>query len=189
MLIKFASICSRCGLAPIKYSVRDWFQSVAQALKSWRALAENHPARNPASTLNAFDSAWDWGTEILEFSIEAKNILFEWQKINTDQCNNLETEDFGSIYSKLDIYILRIALILEILSYACGESNKVDISPKSVEGAISIIDYFKRTAEKVYSIAKSIDKKNKTIDTYIEANNKRSYDHYKESDKPEIIII
>ena len=94
---------------------------------------------------------------VLEFSIEAKNILFGWQKINTDQCNNPETEDYGSIYSKLDIYILRIALILEILSYACGESDKVEISPKSVEGAISIIGYFKRTAEKVYSITNNLN--------------------------------
>jgi hypothetical protein len=94
---------------------------------------------------------------VLEFSVEAKNLLFEWQKTNTDQCNNQETEVYGSIYSKLDIYILRFSLILEILSYACGESNKEDISDKSVKGAISIINYFKRTAEKVYSITSNLN--------------------------------
>jgi tetratricopeptide (TPR) repeat protein len=44
-------------------------------------------------------------------------------------------------------------------------------------------------AEQVYAKAKSIDKNNKIIDNYIESNNKKNYDHYKESDKPEITII
>lgn len=44
-------------------------------------------------------------------------------------------------------------------------------------------------AGKVYEKAKFIDSKNKIIDQCIEENTKRSYDFYKETEKPEIEII
>lgn len=90
--------------------------------------------------------------EILRFSSEAKQILFTWQKQNTDQSNAEDNETIGGIYSKLEMYAIRLSLILELMSYACGESNKEEISVQSIKGAIKLIEYFKNSAIKVHSI-------------------------------------
>ena len=90
--------------------------------------------------------------EILKLSKEAKNILFEWQKGNTDQSNDIENETVSSIYSKLEMYAVRLALILEMMSYASNESNKETISENSIKGALKLVEYFKNTAIKVSSI-------------------------------------
>ncbi len=90
--------------------------------------------------------------EILRFSRDAKDMLFEWQKKNADQFNNTEDDTISGIYSKLEMYVARFALILELLQWACGEGNKEVVGVKAVTGAIKLVEYFKRSAIKVYSI-------------------------------------
>jgi hypothetical protein len=90
--------------------------------------------------------------EVLKFTPEAKKVLFEWQKVNTDQCNEAENEAVSGIYSKMDMYVLRLALILEMMRYACNESDKQAISIEAVQGAVKLVEYFKSSAVKVNSI-------------------------------------
>jgi hypothetical protein len=90
--------------------------------------------------------------EVLKFTPEAKKVLFEWQKINTDQSNGAESEALSGIFSKMDMYVLRLALILEMMRYACNESNKQAISIEAVQGAVKLVEYFKKSAVKVNSI-------------------------------------
>jgi hypothetical protein len=98
------------------------------------------------------DETFNPDPEILRFGPEAKRILSEWQRTNSDQCNKEEEEIIWGIYSKLEIYAARLALILEIMRWACNESDKQSISIKSVEGALQLVEYFKRSAVKVHSI-------------------------------------
>lgn len=90
--------------------------------------------------------------EVLKFTPEAKKILFEWQKANTDQSNEAESEALSGIFSKMDMYVLRLALILEMLRYACDESDKQAVSIEAVQGAVKLVEYFKNSAVKVNSI-------------------------------------
>ena len=90
--------------------------------------------------------------EILKFTPEAKQILFEWQKANTDQSNDTENEAVSGIYSKLEMYAVRLALILEMMRFACGESNKQAVSIEAIQGALKLVEYFKNSAIKVNSI-------------------------------------
>jgi hypothetical protein len=90
--------------------------------------------------------------EVLKFTPEAKKVLFEWQKANTDQCNEAENEAISGIYSKMDMYVLRLALILEMMRFACNEGNKQAVSMEAVRGAIKLVEYFKSSAVKVNSI-------------------------------------
>lgn len=89
---------------------------------------------------------------VLKFTPEAKRILFEWQKANTDQCNEAENEAVSGIFSKMDMYVLRLALILEMMRYACNESDKQAVSIEAVQGAVKLVEYFKSSAVKVNSI-------------------------------------
>lgn len=90
--------------------------------------------------------------EVLKFTPEAKQVLFEWQKANTDQCNDAENEVLSGIFSKMDMYILRLSLILEMMRFACSESSKQAVSIEAVQGAVKLVEYFKSSAVKVNSI-------------------------------------
>ncbi len=94
-------------------------------------------------------------SEILNFCPEAKSILFEWQRDNADLCNNTENESVSGIYSKFDIYALRLALILEMLRWSCNEGEKKFISVEAIRGSLKLVEYFKNMAVKVNSIISS----------------------------------
>lgn len=90
--------------------------------------------------------------EILRFTPEAKQCLFKWQHELTDHANKPENETISGICAKIEQYALRLSLCLEMLRYACGESNKKAVGIEAVLGALQLINYFKRTALKVHSI-------------------------------------
>ena len=99
-----------------------------------------------------YDDSMNPIPEVLMFTPEAKRQLFNWQKENTDQCNKAENEAISGVFSKMDMYVLRLALILEMMRYACNESDKQAVSIESVQGAIKLVEYFKNSAVMVNSI-------------------------------------
>jgi hypothetical protein len=93
----------------------------------------------------------------LRFSPNARKVLFEWQRDNTDQSNKPENEAICGIFSKLEMYAIRFALILEMMRFACGESAKDAISVEAVNGALKLVEYFKQSAIKVRSVISNIN--------------------------------
>lgn len=89
---------------------------------------------------------------ILSFDQEASDKIKDWQKHNTNLCNSAEDESLEGIYSKLEVYAVRFSLILEMLMFACGKSDKQSIGIEAVNGAIKLVEYFRATAAKVNSI-------------------------------------
>lgn len=83
---------------------------------------------------------------ILRFTNEAHKLVFEWQRKNTDEMNSLINESSRGIFSKLEIYIIRLSLILEMINHACTGAQVVYVSEESVRGAIKLIEYFKNSA-------------------------------------------
>jgi hypothetical protein len=90
--------------------------------------------------------------EILRFTTEAKNLLFQWQKELTDQSNKPENESLGGINAKIQMYAIRLALILQMMRYACNEDNKQAVGVEAVKGALKLVEYFKNSATKIHSI-------------------------------------
>lgn len=90
--------------------------------------------------------------EILRFTPEAKQILFEWQKELTDQSNKPENEAISGICAKIEMYAVRLALCLQMVRFACNESDKKAIGIEAVKGALKLVEYFKKTAFKVQAI-------------------------------------
>lgn len=89
---------------------------------------------------------------LLPFSPTAKRILFDWQRDNTDKINNHPNDKVASMYSKLDVYIIRFSLILQMLRWACGEGGKTVIEEITVNNAILLTEYFRTNAEKVHKV-------------------------------------
>lgn len=91
----------------------------------------------------------------LYFQEDARKRLYDWQRENTDQCNQEINETLMGIYSKLEIYAIRFCLILQVARWLCGEASKDSIDLVSVEGAIELVGYYQKTARKVQQIIAS----------------------------------
>ena len=115
--------------------------------KNWENVISNLLSLSVIS-----DDTLNPNPEVLRFTPEAKKVLFEWQRVNTDQSNEAESEALSGIFSKMDMYVLRLALILEMMRFACNESSKEAVSIEAVQGAIKLVEYFKSSAVKVNSI-------------------------------------
>ena len=90
--------------------------------------------------------------EVLRFTPEARKLLFEWQRELTDQSNKPENEAITGINAKMEMYAVRLALILQMIRYACNEDGKQGVGIEAVQGSLKLVEYFKRTAIKVHSI-------------------------------------
>jgi len=93
-----------------------------------------------------FDETGSPIPEVLELTPEAQKALFEWQKKNTDETNEAPSEALSGIFSKMDMHVLRLALILEMLFYACSKKQIQGISIEATLGAIELVEYFKNSA-------------------------------------------
>jgi hypothetical protein len=80
-------------------------------IKNWEMIIEN--------LLSLDTDEFDIKPIIVTFSSFAMEILKEWQHDNTKIINNTPSESLAGVYSKLENYIIRFCLILELLSKAC----------------------------------------------------------------------
>lgn len=85
---------------------------------------------------------------VIPFTPVAMEVLRGWQKVNTDRCNQSD-ERTQSILSKMEIFCIRFSLILQLMHWACGESDKDAIDDNAVLGAIMLTDYFTESALRV----------------------------------------
>ena len=80
--------------------------------------------------------------QCLPFDEEAKQRLYGWQHENARLCD-METNDaLVGIYCKLEIYIIRFCLIIQLARWTCGECDKTTIDLESVNRAILLTEYF-----------------------------------------------
>ncbi|KKC51253.1 DUF3987 domain-containing protein [Porphyromonas gulae] len=84
--------------------------------------------------------------QVLSFSPEALNELYRWQEENARLCDTEPSDTLQSIYCKLEIYIIRFALIIQLMRWVCGESGREMIDTTSVTGAVALVEYFRRLA-------------------------------------------
>jgi hypothetical protein len=88
--------------------------------------------------------------QVLRFNDQAKEIFIAWQRQNTDQCNKVDNESVEGIYSKLETYLPRFALIIQLLRWACDEAHRECIDGISMNSAVQLIEYFRENALKVH---------------------------------------
>jgi len=90
--------------------------------------------------------------ELLKFTPEARKEFIQWYNTNVDLLNKTENEVIKSIYSKADMSAARLALVLEMMRWACGDSDKKVVGIGAVQGALKLVEYFRKTALKVREI-------------------------------------
>jgi len=83
---------------------------------------------------------------LMPFTHPASELIMNWQKKLTEFINN-EKEELAGIAAKIEQYVIRFSLILELMNYASTNEGIPDgISIKSVECAILLAEYFFKMA-------------------------------------------
>jgi len=91
-------------------------------------------------------------SKILKFADDAKIVFSDWYDFNVELSNNEKNEGLKSVYSKLDMYVPRFALIIQILFTSCGYADNNEVELFALNGAIQLAEYFRNTAIKIRSI-------------------------------------
>lgn len=78
----------------------------------------------------------------LQFNPEANQAWMDWWNSIVDQVNSLPDEEVSTREMKRNDTVARIALVLQHLRWACGESHREFIDVESVRGAIGLSDFF-----------------------------------------------
>jgi len=90
---------------------------------------------------------------VLDLSPEAKEHIISWRNtIHKNTLQNNEGETYAGAYGKMDIYVLRFALILQMMYYAAGEESMNCVGIRAVEGAICLVNYFMQEIKKVHEL-------------------------------------
>ena len=95
------------------------------------------------------DSEGEVTPHIVPFSFEAKSRLYAWQEEHARICDTEANETLVGIYCKLEIYIIRFCLIIQLARWSCQEADKQSIDATSVEKAIALTEYFRSMAQQV----------------------------------------
>ncbi len=135
-------------IPPIQRKARWNKKDTSEDLESeWYALLNK---------LINLEYSFDENNEILPsiviFSEEAKRLLFEWQEQHAEQCDELGNDMLMGIYCKLEIYIIRFCLVIQIVRWLCGECGKQQVDAETVQKAIQLTEYFKKTATRVQNL-------------------------------------
>lgn len=89
--------------------------------------------------------------EIIPFAENAKTRLYMWQEEHAKLCDTEANETLIGVYCKLEVYIIRFCLIIQIARWVCSEGDKNEIDLVSVERAITLTEYFLHSAQQVHS--------------------------------------
>jgi hypothetical protein len=85
----------------------------------------------------------------LKTSEDQIKIYKEWQSKKVMMCHNDDLETL--IQSKLETYVWRLALILEMIEQTSKESFSDELSDSSLNNAIILVEYFRNNALRVYN--------------------------------------
>lgn len=88
---------------------------------------------------------------LLRFDREAKVCLYGWQNTIIDASNDTDCETEGeSRRMKHNTHVVRLALLLQVLRYACGEGHLNYVDAQSMKGAIRLNDYFEDSLQRIH---------------------------------------
>ena len=89
------------------------------------------------------------GSNELRFTPGAEQVFSRFYNDLQQSIQSAPTEQKQSLLSKMDIHCGRLALLLQMLRYACDEAENTHVDEVSVRGAIELARYFAKQATKV----------------------------------------
>ena len=137
---------------PKSYLVPRWTESEeedtgsnpASAWRTWEAIMEK-----------VFSLDYEVNDEgniphLIGMEAEAKRVFFNWHNNTIERINAIRDENLvESRPMKSPVQVARLALILQVLFYACGESRLQFVTTAAIEGAIRLNDYFEGSYRRI----------------------------------------
>lgn len=109
----------------------DWFTNFRKKYPIEYSYPESYP----------LPKTFNW-------SEQAKQYFFEWQRKNTDLVNQYTGDLLGEVYSKFDNHFCRLALLMQVMI----DNSVFQISIEAVQAADRLCEYYKHTARRVVDI-------------------------------------
>ena len=94
-------------------------------------------------------------SETVEFTLseDANKMYIAFSNEMTDKVNETPHNYLKSLYGKMEIHLLRLALILSIIDTAENDAHKNEVSAEAMQYAIDLCKYFILTGEKMYDVS------------------------------------
>lgn len=137
----------------------------SQELSLWTASEDNSVHEKSANAFGAWQgimdkvlaldyASGDDGTKPVSYLIdmepEARNLFITWHNHTIKQTNAITDELLiESRPMKGPAHVARMALLLQVLGFACGESHLQSVTKSSVEGAIKLFDFFEDSYHRI----------------------------------------
>lgn len=114
--------------------------------------------------------------KLLHFTEAGKTAFVEWISAHYQEMNAPGFSGrLRGLWAKMEGYVFRLALILQLARYAAGEAQGEEVDEVSAYGAAALMDYFKSHTRRVYAEFHSSkeDKALWSIYTYLDRQPKR----------------
>lgn len=95
-----------------------------------------------------FESLFNIEPFTLEVPKDAKQLYLKWQ--NEKSLENFRNPFGERLQSKLQTYIWRFCIILDVLDQVCTDKRRTEITPETMENAITLAEYFRAESLGVY---------------------------------------
>lgn len=80
----------------------------------------------------------------------AKEVFIKFSNELTDKINNTEHDYLRSLYSKMEIHLSRIALMVYVAKLLTGETDEATVNAEIMSYSVEVCRYFVATGEKVF---------------------------------------
>jgi len=87
----------------------------------------------------------------VRFEPRAEERWLTWERQDCEQ----SPETLAGMWVKHRVYVMRLALVVQALRWACGEAGHQDVEEESVEAALRLIGYFRVQAQRVFGLVQS----------------------------------
>ena len=86
----------------------------------------------------------------LLFSQEAKLRVIQWKdEVNNKAYAETDSDAVRALCGKLETYLIRFCLVIQIMHGICGESGMDEIEPRTAELAIRLTEYFRNMESRI----------------------------------------
>ena len=86
----------------------------------------------------------------LLFSQEAKLRVIQWKdEVNNKVYAETDSDAVRALCGKLETYLVRFCLVIQIMHCICGESGMDEIEPRTAELAIKLTEYFRNMESRI----------------------------------------
>ena len=86
----------------------------------------------------------------LLFSQEAKLRVIQWKdEVNNKAYAETDSDAVRALCGKLETYLVRFCLVIQIMHCICGESGMDEIEPRTAELAIKLTEYFRNMESRI----------------------------------------